>query len=190
MKGEVRRRQIVEVALRLVSEHGVQGATLNRIAREVGMTTAGLYGHFKNRREILLAVMDVVFERVQALHRSASNPNALERLRESSIAHTRAAERFAAAAFEFVAAPPGEGIREVWGEKTLTLIEELAEIVREGQAQGTIRKDADCYYVAWMLVGWGWTKDVSSLMGISSHWMGPRSERMLNEMLEEIRNPE
>lgn len=69
-------------------------------------------------------------------------------------------------------------------------MEDLAEIVREGQVQGTIREDADPYYVAWTLVSRSWTEDVSYLMGISDHWMGARSDRMLNEILEGIRAPQ
>lgn len=190
LRTEDRRRQIVEVALELVSEHGVNGTTLNRIAEKAGITTAALYGHFSNRREILLLAMDAVFEEVRDLHRSAQNPDALERLREIGIGHTRMVSsggRFARALFEFIAAPPDEGLREALGAKELVLVEDLAEIVREGQAQGTIRRRADPYYVAWTLVSRSWTEDVSYLMGVSDHWMGPRSERMLNEILQGIR---
>jgi hypothetical protein len=65
----------------------------------------------------------------------------------------------------------------------------LAEIVREGQEQGTIRSDADPYYVSWLLVSRSWTEDVSYLMGVSDQWMGERSNRMLNEILEAIKPP-
>lgn len=192
IRGEDRRRQIVEAALELVSEHGVQGATLNRIADRVGVTTAALYGHFENRREILLEAMDAVFERVRALHRSADDVDALERLRTIGIQHTRmvsAGGGVVTALFEFVAAPPDEGLREALGAKELVLVEDLAEIVRQGQEQGSIRQEVDPYYVAWTLVSRAWTEDVSYLMGIASHWMGPRSERMLDEILEGIRAP-
>jgi AcrR family transcriptional regulator len=192
LRAEERRKQIVEITLKLVSDHGVSGATLNRIAEGAGITTAALYGHFSNRKEILLLAMDEVFERVRELHRSAKNPNALERLREIGVAHTKmvsSAGGFATALFEFIAAPPKEGLREALGAKELVLVEDLADIVREGQEQGTVRKDADPYYVAWALVSRAWTEDVSYIMGISDQWMGPRSDRMLREILEGIRAP-
>jgi AcrR family transcriptional regulator len=172
-----------------VSEHGVKGATLNRIAEGLGVTTAALYGHYSNRQEILLDAMDSVFERVRDLHRSAGSPNALERLREIGLQHTQmvATEGFATALFEFIAAPPDEGLREALGAKELVLVEDVAEIVREGQAQGSIRADADPYYVAWVLVSRAWAEDVSYLMGIAGHFMGPRSKQMLDELLESIR---
>ena len=173
-----RRDQIVEVALRLVSEHGVRGATLNRVASGVGVTTPALYAHFANRRELLLEVMDRVFEKVRELHRSATNPNAVERLREIGLGHSRlvsAEEGFALALFEFIAAPPDEDLREVLGTKELMLVEDLAEIVREGQQQGTIREEVDPYQIAWMLVSRSWTEDVALLMGIAEHWNAIRA---------------
>jgi AcrR family transcriptional regulator len=192
LRGEDRRKQIVEVTLQLVSEHGVRGATLNRIAKALGVTTAALYGHYPGRREILLDAMDAVFERVRELHRSASHPDAVERLREIGLQHTQmvATEGFATALFEFIAAPPDEGLREALGAKELVLVEDVASIVREGQTQGTIRTDVDPYYVAWVLVSRAWAEDVSYLMGIADHWMGPRSEQMLSELLERIRIPQ
>lgn len=184
-----RRDQIIDVTLQLVSEYGVRGATLNRVAAGVGVTTPALYAHFANRRELLLEVMDTVFERVRGLHRSATNPNALERLREIGLNHTRlvlAGDGFALALFEFIAAPPDEELREVLGTKELMLVEDLAEIVREGQQQGTIRHEVDPYQIAWILVSRAWTEDIAFLMGIADQWNTGRSRWMLDHILDLI----
>ncbi len=187
LSGEVRRKQIIDAALRLVSKYGVKGATLNRIAAEVGLTTPSLYGHFPSRRELLLAAMDAIYERVRELHRSASGPNALERLRQINLNYMRlvtSEEEFALTLFEFIAAPPDENLREALGAKELMLVEELTEIVREGQREGTIRKEMDPYQIAWMMVSRAWTDDVTHLMGIDYHWIPERSTWMLDHILE------
>ena len=176
-----------------MSQHGVRGATLNRIAAAVGVTTPALYGHFATRKDLLLEVMDTVFEKVRELHRSAKAPNALERLREIGIGHTRlvsAGDGFALAFFEFIAAPPDEDLREALGQKELVLVEDLAEIVREGQEQGTIRRDVEPYQIAWMLVSRAWTEDVAHLMGLEDHWYPTRSRWMLEHILELIATPQ
>jgi AcrR family transcriptional regulator len=191
-RAEERKKQIVSVALDLVSEHGVRGATLNRIAKGVGITTPALYGHFASRKDILLEVMESVFENVRELHRSAKNPNALERLREIGLGHTRLVsdkEGFALAFFEFIAAPPDEDLREALGQKELTLVEDLVEIVKEGQSQGTIRRDIDPYQAAWMIVSRAWTEDIAYLMGIVDHWSPTRSKWMLEHILDLIVAP-
>jgi AcrR family transcriptional regulator len=186
VKSKARKQQIVDAALLLVSEHGVRGATLNRVAAEVGLTTPGLYAHFSSRRELLLAALDQVFDRVRELHRAAAHPDALVRLREIGEAHTRLVlteDAFAPALFEFIAAPPDEDLREVVGAKELVLVDDLAEIVKEGQEQGTIRPDVDPYQIAWMLVGRAWTEDIALLMGIGQHWNNGRSAWMLDHIL-------
>lgn len=191
-KGMARRTQIIDATLRLVARHGVGGTTLNRVAAEVGLTTPSLYGYFPNRRELLLEAMDTVFQRVRDLHHSAGNPNALERLREIGRAHSvllSTQEAFPTLFFEFIAAPPDEDLRQVLGGRELTLVEELAEIVREGQQQGTIREEVDPWQTAWTLVSRAWTDDVVHLMGIREHWSQTRSERMLNSILDSIATP-
>ena len=136
--------------------------------------------------------MDTLFEKVRELHRSASHPNALERLRQINLGYMRlvsSEEEFSLTLFEFIAAPPDEDLREVLGVKELMLVEELTEIVREGQQQGTIRKEVDPYQIAWMLVSRAWTDDVTHLMGIAEHWIPARSTWMLDHILELIAAP-
>jgi AcrR family transcriptional regulator len=193
MSRAVRRKQIVDATLRLVSQYGVKGATLNRVAAEVGLTTPSLYGHFSSRRELLLEAMDTLFEKVRELHRSASHPSALERLRQINLGYmtiVSSEEGFSLTLFEFIAAPPDEDLREVLGGKELMLVEELTEIVRDGQRQGTIRKEMDPYQIAWMMVSRAWTDDVTHLMGIADHWIPERSHWMLDHILEVIAAPD
>ena len=82
----------------------------------MGITHPALYTHFANRREIFLAALDVLFERIMAVHRASSQENALERLREISIYHSKlvasAPAGFVSPLFEFIAASPEEGLRD------------------------------------------------------------------------------
>jgi AcrR family transcriptional regulator len=187
---EERRAQIVETALELVSTHGVRGTTLSRIAEAVGITHPALYTHFANRREILLAALDVLFERIMSVHRSSTQENAYERLREISTYHTRlvasAPDGFVFPLFEFVAASPEEGLRDALRARQRALAEDLAEIVREGQRQGTIRADADPEQVSWLITSRHWTEDVALLMGVTDQWTEERSMRLLDLILGSI----
>jgi len=54
---EVRRQQILEAALSEFSAVGFEGATMERIARKVGITKAGLYAHFTGKNEIFEALL-------------------------------------------------------------------------------------------------------------------------------------
>jgi AcrR family transcriptional regulator len=188
-----RREQIIEVTLNLVAEVGVTGTTLTRIAAGVGVTTPALYAHFANRREILLAALDVLVQRRTALHRQAAGGTALDRLRDIGLAHSELAapqnDRSVLALFEFIAASPQEGLREALGEKHLLLIQDLASIVREGQDEGIVAQEADPEQVAWMMVSRAWTEDIAHLMGIREAWTEERSERMLDLILGSVTHP-
>lgn len=195
VKTKDRKKQIVDRTVRLVAAYGVQGATLNRIAAEVGITTAGLYGHFPTRRAILVEAMDAVFERIRELNRSSTHPNALERLREIGARHTTMVSAagpldvFPAAMVEFIAAPPYENLREEVGARQLELVNMLAGIAEEGRKQGTIRENVDPYQVAWKIVSLAWTENISHLMGIAQQFAGDRSSRMLADIIDSIAAP-
>lgn len=50
------RSRLLQTALRLFGEHGVDGASLQMIADELGVTKAAVYYHFKTKHEIVAAV--------------------------------------------------------------------------------------------------------------------------------------
>ncbi len=184
---EERRGQILRVALETVAKQGVRGATLTNIAAGVGITYPALYAHFPSRKDLLLALIDHLFDRIQQLHAAA--------YQEDAVAHLRGIGRANAALvgapeddcvlpfFEFVAAEPDEDLRGEFGARQLALVEGLADVVRRGQRQGTIVAIADPEQIAWMVHGCGWTDDIAALMGLSGHWTAERSARMLEWVL-------
>jgi AcrR family transcriptional regulator len=192
LRSPQRREQIVEATLDLVAEYGVPGTTLTRIASAVGVTTPALYAHFPNRKEILLAALDVLIQRRSAAHRLATKGTALDRLREIGHRHSILVcsdDKSVLALFEFIAAPPEEGLRETLGERHLGLVDEIAKVVKQGQDEGTIIKEADPHQVAWMIVSRAWTEDIAQIMGISHGWSLERSNQMLEYILASIAVP-
>lgn len=191
---EERRRQIIDVTLDLVAEHGVRGTTLARIASAVGVTTPALYAHFENRKDILLEALEVLFEKRTLPHRQPAQGTAIERLKQIGYRHTDQLasldDRSVFALFEFIAAPPEEGLRETLGLKHLILVDEIADVVRQGQTEGTIRAEVDPEQTAWMIVGRAWTEDVAHLMGVTNAWTPRRSILMLEMILDSIAVPQ
>ncbi|MDT5224550.1 MAG: hypothetical protein QOG19_1957 [Mycobacterium sp.] len=57
-KGEDRKQRILVVAHRLLSRNGWRNTTLAQIAREAGVTPAGLLHHFESKEQLLHAVLD------------------------------------------------------------------------------------------------------------------------------------
>jgi AcrR family transcriptional regulator len=58
VKGEERRRLILDVAQRLLARNGWRNTTLSQIAKEAGVSTAGLLHHFESKAQLLHAVLE------------------------------------------------------------------------------------------------------------------------------------
>lgn len=188
-----RRQQIVEVTMDLVARHGVQATTTSRIAAAAGVSEATLYRHFTSRTEILLAAMDLVYERVFKVIHSADEESALERLRGIGRYHSGIiaddTEGFVYPLFEFVAAPPECGLREDLAQRQRAAIESLSAILEEGKEQGLVQQEVDTSQIAWELVGVYWAQDISYLMGLNEYVDTNRGQQMLERILASIATP-
>jgi AcrR family transcriptional regulator len=184
MPAGARKRQVAEVTLELIAEYGLRGATMARIAERAGIRQASLYTHFGSRREILLAALDLVYEKIYASRETPSKDNSLERLRQMCNHHlelwaTQGERHHAHALLEFVSGARSEGLEELLAEKHMASIEAYADVVRAGQEEGTIPDYVNAEQVAWLITGWAFAGDVSHLMGfttfldpnISVHWL-------------------
>ena len=58
MPAEDRRRQIVDVAMRLFSERGFRGTTTKEIAQAAGVSEAIIFRHFATKEELYTAIID------------------------------------------------------------------------------------------------------------------------------------
>jgi TetR/AcrR family transcriptional regulator, cholesterol catabolism regulator len=80
---DVRRREILETAARLICEKGFNGASLRDIAKACGLTKAGLYHHCQSKDHLLLEIMsygmDLFEEQVLTAVMPIADP--VERLR-------------------------------------------------------------------------------------------------------------
>jgi TetR/AcrR family transcriptional regulator len=190
MSAAERRAQIIEVVLSLVAKHGVQGTTTARIAAAAGVTEPTLYKYFDSRREMLLAALDVVFDRAEEVVRSSGETDAVERLRKIGEYHTRETNakrlRFVDPLFEFMLAPPETGLRDRVRSRNLAIVDEVAAIVEEGKAQGTIGPEVDPRRIAWRVMGFYWFEDVSSLMDLPEVVTEGLSEEMFDRILADI----
>jgi len=190
LSGAERKEQIIEVTMDVVAKYGVQGTTTSRIAAAAGVSEATLYRHFSSRTEMLLAALDLVYERVFKVIRGADQGNALDRLRAIGRLHSTIVsskvDGYVYPLFEFVAAPPEVGLRDALAERERSSISALAAILDDGKSQGVILPEIDTEQLAWELVGVYWSQDISYLMGLSEYATAERSSEMLERILRSI----
>lgn len=190
LPGKIRKRQIVQVTLDLIAEEGIQGTTMSRIADAVGITEPSLYSHYSSRQEILLAALDAVYERVEEITEQATDPDALERLRQMGRYHSYLVDiedpQYLYPLFEFIAAPPSAGLRSALGTHQMVPLEHVAATVDMAKEQGTISEDIDSMELAGMVIGCSWAEGVAHLMGIADKWDASVWGRMLDLVLSAV----
>jgi AcrR family transcriptional regulator len=81
--GHLRRAEILRAAERIFVAEGYEGATIRKIADEVGVSSTCLYMHFRDKDQILLEICTAVMEELLALNNQiAARPvDAVERVR-------------------------------------------------------------------------------------------------------------
>jgi AcrR family transcriptional regulator len=80
------RAALLRSASRLICEHGMDGASIDRIAAEAGFTKGAFYANFASKEELFLVVLDEKFaaeiERLEAAVSGAGEP--LEQARQAA----------------------------------------------------------------------------------------------------------
>lgn len=186
-----RKQQIVQAALETIGEYGVQGATISRIARGAGITPAALYSHFENRRAILVAALDAVYDQIADSFRASWSEDPVELFRQICERHTQKVlsqdkTSHAHLFLEFVASAPEEGLREVLREKELETSQYLSSVLRDFQERGRLSQDVDAEMVAWLVACWAWSGDVANLMDATSIWHSKVSGRLTDSIFQAL----
>ena len=155
---QVRREQIAEAALGLVASHGLKRLSVAAVARRVGLVPSGIYRHFKSKNEILMAVLDLIDRRLQAIVDTAlaESQEPLDRLRGILMRHIRFIREGRAIPRIIFSDDVHEGMPD--GKARIVGIMQgylgrVAEVIRQGQQQGLISTDLDPETSALMFFG-------------------------------------
>jgi len=157
---QIRREQIVEAAMSLVAGQGLRRLSIAAVARRVGLVPSGIYRHFKNKNELLDAILDRIEERMLANVRASreEHADALECLKDVLMRHIRFLREGKIISIpRMVFAEDAHGDHPDRKRRIFRLLQnylgQLDEIVRLGQSQGEIRPDCDPHTAAMMLFG-------------------------------------
>jgi AcrR family transcriptional regulator len=62
LSSKKRRKEILDVALKIIYEEGFYNLTIRNIAERTGISEAALYRHFNNKKEIINNLVDLIFK--------------------------------------------------------------------------------------------------------------------------------
>lgn len=145
--GHLRRGEILDAAERIFIAEGYEGATIRKIADEVGVSPTALYIHFPDKATILGEIGKRTLQQLLARNRElAAQPHdaatrvrlMLEAYMRWGLAHPNA--------YQLVYSAPRPLSADMWSADTVDLsvqcYEVFADVVREIGAQGRLRAGA------------------------------------------------
>jgi AcrR family transcriptional regulator len=153
-----RQFEIIDTAINIIAERGIQGLTIKNLAKEIGISEPGIYRHFESKTDILLALLANFEEMLSVMDQSAKakEENTLDKIK---FLFSRIVDIFSeepgriSVVFseEIFKNDPKlkEKIVHIMNDK----ISSLGDILLEGQRKGEIRKDIDHYTLAMIIVG-------------------------------------
>lgn len=161
MSGDERRRQILQIAIKLFSQNGFSGTTTKQIAHEAGVSEAIIFRHFSTKRELYHAILD--YKACEG-----GNPNPCEWAGEAieanddekffyqiilnALNHHEEDPEFMRLLFH--SALEGHELAEIFIEENIVpLYEFMSEYISRRQKEGAIRKDLNPRIIIRAFVG-------------------------------------
>jgi AcrR family transcriptional regulator len=162
-KGDDRKLRILAVAERLLARNGWRNTSLAQIAKEAGVTPAGLLHHFESKEQLLNAVLDARDADDDA-HADRSTGDLVAEVRRVSERFDRAPEligTFTVLLVENIS--PDAPLHDRLLARYRDAVDIVAEIIRRGQADGRYRSEVDAAAKA--------TEIIAFVTGMETTWL-------------------
>jgi AcrR family transcriptional regulator len=156
-KGDDRKQRILAVAERLLARNGWRNTSLAQIAREAGVTPAGLLHHFESKEQLLNAVLD-------ARDADRSTGDLVAEIRRVSERFDRAPEligTFTVLLVENIS--PDAPLHDRLLARYRDAVDIVADIIRRGQSDGRYRSEVDAAAKA--------TEIIAFVTGMETTWL-------------------
>lgn len=153
-----RQREIIEAALDIIADQGIQRMTIKNLARAVGVSEPALYRHFKSKFNILLSILvqyrlDLVELFEKGAHSPRSPMDAVSSLyREMFQGFVRRPSLSLVIFSEDLFRYDRRLSQEVSATIEMTH-DRVYGMLREGARRGEVRSDIPAKQLAWMVMG-------------------------------------
>ena len=153
-----RQKEIIEVALNLINEKGIQGLTIKNLSKRIGISEPAIYRHYDSKTDILIAILDVFNSNTEQIFKKELQnvDNSIDRIEHLFTKHFTA----------FSAKPSLVSVifsEEIFRNEPLLIDkisrvidknhEILSGIVSVGQDNGEIRTDIGADHLSTIIIG-------------------------------------
>lgn len=169
---QVRQKQIVSAARRLIVKYGSEHVTVRRMAEEIGVTEGAIYRHFRSKSDVLSFLIDdieqTLIDDIRLNNKQdLATPTILEKI---MIDHISAIEQRKGVSFQVIAEIISLGDKKL-NKKIYSVIEKYIGLVKNiletGIEKGFIRKDIDLDSTA--LLFFSMTQGLVNLWALSQY---------------------
>ena len=172
LTGPQRRQAVVETACRVFAKGSYHGSTTAQIARETGVSEPVLYRHFSSKRELYVACLDAVWERVRALwekalEREDDPANWLKAIGKAYL-EERGAARIVLVDLWIQAlteAADDPEIRRALRIQVRDVHDFVAGVIRRSQGAGGVLAERDADAEAWIFISLGLLTTIDRRLG-------------------------
>jgi len=179
-----RNNQIVDAAEKVIFEKGINKATMDDIAKEAELGKGTLYGYYKSKAEILLAINERASRKLAELFANARGnyQKGKDMVRAIGEAYIQFAYEFPGY-YQFISLFEAGNVdidAEEVANNNYRVNCELVEAIKSGMDDGSIRRDVNPEAVAKCL--WAMSTGVIQLMHVKGEVMERRQGLKANEM--------
>lgn len=177
---QVRQAEIVQAALGVIGKLGVSGLTIHEVALTAGMCEANIYRHFRNKQDVIRAVVEFIGSQVtsRAAQLAGSSGKPLDKLEKVILAHSEMISRnpgIPRLLFSDGGIATGGKIAQIMNSRIESFQNILTGLIEAAVAEGTVRD------------GVGSRETAVTIMGILQfsvlRWIGNQAEgRLIDEV--------
>ncbi|WP_456406473.1 TetR/AcrR family transcriptional regulator [Caldithrix abyssi] len=153
-----RQREIVNTAIQLIAEKGIQELTIKNLSKKIGIAESAIYRHFDSKFDILIGILTLFKDNINTLNRQILDmdlsPRAkLEVMLEQRFKYFSEKPTVAAVIFSEELfrndSRLSKAVFEIMQENQNSMI----GIISEGQARGEFRKEVSAEELSFMIIG-------------------------------------
>ena len=155
---EIRREEILRAALFIVEQQGLDNLNTNAIAAVIQLVPSAIYRHFKNKEEIIAALIDFIGERLQQNLQQATTQEgtALERLKSLFELHVKLLQEEPAIPrilYFLISSERNQELKKKMLAEIDAYVYETKKLLLQGKKAGEINPSVDVTAAAMMFLG-------------------------------------
>ncbi|MDD2502175.1 MAG: TetR/AcrR family transcriptional regulator [Geobacter sp.] len=155
---QVRQAEIVQAALDVIGRLGVNGLTIHEVALAAGMCEANIYRHFRNKQDVVKAVVEFIGSQVtsRAAQLAGSSGKPLDKLEKVVLAHTEMIAKnpgIPRLLFSDGGMVTGGKIAQVMNSRIEGFLATLTGLIEAASAEGALREGVSARETATTIVG-------------------------------------